>query len=225
MTIEYAEAVSEPLAQRSAVVSRRGGAVRVPVQPFPAVARSQGVEMSCGQDEPMTPEAEPRTRTTRDRDTADFEAFVHARLPHLLKFGRALAGDEERGADLVQDALERTFMRWSMVRDGDPEGYIRRAMVNRSISVWRKLHREQPLTALQEPQQTDRPRDHELLDAVRQLPARQRAVIALRYYEDLTEPQTAVVLGCSIGTVKSQSSRAMATLRTQLPTFADREEM
>lgn len=173
----------------------------------------------------MTPEAEPRTRTTRDRDPADFEAFVHARLPHLLKFGRALAGDEERGADLVQDALERTFMRWSKVRDGDPEGYVRRAMVNRSISVWRKLRRERPLTALPEPHETDRPRDHELLDAVHRLPARQRAVIALRYYEDLTEPQTAAVLGCSVGTVKSQTSRAMATLRTQLPTFADREEM
>ena len=75
-------------------------------------------------------------------DTEAFDAFVRARLPHLLRFGRALTGDEHAAADLVQDALERTLMRWSKVTSEDPEGYVRRAMVNRSISVWRKLARE-----------------------------------------------------------------------------------
>lgn len=164
-------------------------------------------------------------RDADDRDDAAFAAFVEARLPHLLKLGRALAGDEQRGADLVQDALERTLLRWRRV--DDPEAFVRRAMVNRSVSVWRKVRRERPLTdrlAGAESARPDRPFDHELLAAVRRLPPRQRAVIALRYYEDLTEAQTADVLGCSVGTVKSQANRAMAVLRAQLPTFADREE-
>lgn len=162
--------------------------------------------------------AKPRTART----DADFETFVAARLPHLLKLGRALAGDEHRGADLVQDALERTLLNWSRV--DDPDAYVRRAMVNRSVSVWRKLRRERPLPEHEETgsPREDRPHDHELFAAVRRLPPRQRAVIALRFYEDLTEARTAEVLGCSVGTVKSQSSEAMTKLRALLPTFADR---
>ncbi|WP_182376497.1 SigE family RNA polymerase sigma factor [Nocardioides sp. WS12] len=164
-------------------------------------------------------------RSADERDDAAFAAFVAARLPHLLKLGRALTGDDQRGADLVQDALERTLLRWKRV--DDPEAFVRRAMVNRSVSVWRKVRRERPLTDRGDggPSAADRPFDHELLAAVRRLPPRQRAVIALRYYEDLTEAQTAEVLGCSVGTVKSQAHRAMAALRVQLPTFADREEL
>ncbi|WP_242530230.1 SigE family RNA polymerase sigma factor [Nocardioides aromaticivorans] len=157
-----------------------------------------------------------------DRDDAAFDAFVAARLPHLLRLGRALTGDEQRGADLVQDALERALVRWR--RLDEPEAFVRRAMVNRSISVWRKVRRERPLEALDDTAVHDRPADHELLAAVRALPARQRAVVALRYYEDLTEVQTAEVLGCSVGTVKSQANRAMLALRRQLPTYADRQE-
>ncbi|WP_418058960.1 SigE family RNA polymerase sigma factor [Pimelobacter simplex] len=161
-----------------------------------------------------------------DRDDAAFDAFVAARLPHLLKLGRALSGDEQRGADLVQDALERALPRWRKL--DDPEGFVRRAMVNRSISVWRKVRRERPLPQTSDSptraSHRDRPHDHELFAAVRRLPPRQRAVIALRYYEDLTEAQTADVLGCSVGTVKSQAHRALAVLRDQLPTFADLEE-
>lgn len=173
------------------------------------------------------PRRGPAERSADERDDAAFAAFVEARLPHLLKLGRALAGDEQRGADLVQDALERTLLRWKRV--DDPEAFVRRAMVNRSVSVWRKVHRERPLTDRVDAEsdrsdRSDRPFDHELLAAVRRLPPRQRAVIALRYYEDLTEAQTAELLGCSIGTVKSQAHCAMAALRIQLPTFADREE-
>jgi RNA polymerase sigma-70 factor (sigma-E family) len=164
----------------------------------------------------------PATRAASDeRDDEAFSNFVAARLPHLLKLGRALAGDEQRGADLVQDALERTLLRWRRVED--PDAFVRRCMVNRSVSVWRKVRREHPFTDLPEPARSDRPRDHELLAAVRTLPPRQRAVIALRYYEDLTEAQTAEALGCSVGTVKSQANRAMAALRVQLPRFADLE--
>ena len=159
-----------------------------------------------------------------DRDDAAFDAFVAGRLPHLMRLGRALTGDEQRGADLVQDALERALVRWR--RLDDPEAFVRRAMVNRSISVWRKVRRERPLAPATDRDRAhhDRPPDHELLAAVRALPPRQRAVIALRYYEDLTEAQTAEVLGCSVGTVKSQANRAMLALRQQLPTFADTGE-
>ncbi|MER7608267.1 SigE family RNA polymerase sigma factor [Nocardioides sp. NPDC127503] len=164
----------------------------------------------------------PRASGASVRDDAAFTEFVTARLSHLLKLGRVLAGDDQRGADLVQDALERTLLNWSKVHD--PEAFVRRTMANRSVSVWRKLHRERPLAELREPVGTDRPADHELLAAVKRLPPRQRAVIALRYYEDLTEAQVAEVLGCSVGTVKSQAHRAMTTLRAQQAAFADREE-
>lgn len=146
-------------------------------------------------------------------DTEAFDAFVRARLPHLLRFGRALTGDEHAAADLVQDALERTLVRWSKITSDDPEGYVRRAMVNRSISVWRKLRLERLTDHPPSPSYDDPERDDVLLDALRTLPPRQRAVIALRYYEDLTETQTAATLGCSVGTVKSQASSAMAKLR------------
>jgi RNA polymerase sigma-70 factor (sigma-E family) len=165
----------------------------------------------------MATALEPGKKVSRMReDTEAFDAFVRARLPHLLRFGRALTGSEHAAADLVQDALERTLMRWSKITSVDPEGYVRRAMVNRSISVWRKLGRErltdEPTQQVHEDAQPDRA----LLDALRRLPPRQRAVIALRYYEDLTEARTAAVLGCSVGTVKSQSSAAMTRLRTHL---------
>ncbi|MFJ2758942.1 SigE family RNA polymerase sigma factor [Nocardioides sp. NPDC087217] len=156
------------------------------------------------------------------RDDAAFTEYVTARLPHLLKVGRALAGDEQRGADLVQDALERTLLHWRNVRD--PDAFVRRAMVNRSVSVWRKQRRERPLTEMREPVGSDRTPDHDLLEAVRRLPPRQRAVIVLRYYEDITEAQTAEALGCSVGTVKSQAHQAMKALRAELSNYADREE-
>ena len=155
-------------------------------------------------------------------DTESFDAFVRARLPHLLRFGRALTGSEHAAADLVQDALERTLMRWSRVTSEDPEGYVRRAMVNRSISVWRKLGRERLTDEVPTRTHLDPERDDALLDAMRSLAPRQRAVIALRYYEDLTEAQTAAVLGCSVGTVKSQSSSAMPRLRVLL---GEKEEL
>jgi len=149
----------------------------------------------------------------------EFDAFVRARLPELLRFGRALTGSEHAAADLVQDALERTLLQWDRLqRRDDPEGYVRRAMVNRNISVWRKLRRERLADDLPDAGHDPTPDDPDRATwrAVASLPPRMRAVIALRYYEDLTEAQTAAVLGCSVGTVKSQASKAMAKLRTTL---------
>jgi RNA polymerase sigma-70 factor (sigma-E family) len=149
-----------------------------------------------------------------DRDA--FDAFVRARLPHLLRLGRALTGSEHAGADLVQDALERSLVRWSRIESDDPEGSVRRVMVTRNISAWRRVRRERLTAQVPETSYADPQADPSLWAAMAQLPPRQRAVIALRYYEDLTEAQTAELLGISAGTVKSQASRAMARLRELL---------
>lgn len=154
----------------------------------------------------------------REQEKAAFDAFVRARLPELLRFGRALTGSQDSAADLVQDALERTMLAWSRIEQrGDPEGYVRRIMVNRNISIWRKFGRERPTDVVYDRGVDDQHFDTDLWRALQQLPARQRAVIALRYYEDLSEADIARTLGCSIGTVKSQASKGMAKLRQLVP--------
>lgn len=152
----------------------------------------------------------------RGREESGFDDFVRARLPHLLRFGRALTGSEHAGADLVQDALERTLLHWSSVDQSNPEPYVRRVMVNRHISLWRKWRHEQPAASPRDSGYDDQVADPDLWVALRRLAPRQRAVIALRYFEGLTETQTAEVLGCSIGTVKSQAHDAMGRLRSML---------
>jgi RNA polymerase sigma-70 factor (sigma-E family) len=147
-----------------------------------------------------------------------FDAFARSRMSELLRFGHVLTGDPHGAADLVQDALERTVLAWPRIlRKDDPEGYVRRVMVTRQVSVWRRLRRERLVS---DPPDTpyDEPAGHDaaLWQELGALPPRQRAVLVLRYYEDLTEAQTAEILGCSVGTVKSQSSRALARLRQRV---------
>jgi RNA polymerase sigma-70 factor (sigma-E family) len=157
-----------------------------------------------------------QTQATVDRPTrAGFASYVDARLPHLIKFGCALTADEHAAADLVQDALERALLHWSRIQ-GDPEPYVRRIMVNRSISIWRKFGRERATDHVPEQPVDDSRHDEALFAALRLLPPRQRAIIALRYLEDLTEAEVAQVLGCAVGTVKSQSNSAIAKLRIVL---------
>jgi RNA polymerase sigma-70 factor (sigma-E family) len=154
-----------------------------------------------------------------DAERDGFDAFVHARLSALLRFAHALTGDPHTAADLVQDALERTGLRWDRIeRQGDPEGYVRRAIVNGRTSRWRK-HRRETLVECVPDRRTsyDAPHhDEQLWQLLATLPPRQRAVLVLRYYEDLSEAQIAATLGCAPGTVKSQSSKALAKLRGQL---------
>lgn len=156
-----------------------------------------------------------QTQSVARATHADFASYMAARLPHLVKFGCALTADEHAAADLVQDALERALLRWPRIH-GDPEPYIRRIMVNRSISIWRKFGRERATDRLPERPVEDSGHDEALFAALRRLPPRQRAVIALRYLEDLSEVEAARVLGCAVGTVKSQSNSALARLRTLL---------
>ena len=153
-----------------------------------------------------------------DQATAEvFDAFVRARHTALLRYGLVLTGDPHSAADLVQDALERTGLAWSRVRQqGDPEGYVRRVMANRNISTWRRLRRERLVDVLPEQVHEDLPRDDVLWNALARLPNRQRTVLALRYYEDLSEAEIARVLGIAPGTVKSQASKGIASLRAAI---------
>jgi RNA polymerase sigma-70 factor (sigma-E family) len=153
---------------------------------------------------------------TLDRDTA-FSAFVATRSRHLLQAAYLLTGDPHRAEDLLQTALTRCYLRWDRI-EGDQEGYVRRALVNAHIDWWRRRPwREEPTDELPEVQLSDTTNDLAVRDAVltalATLSRRQRAVVVLRYYEDLSEAEIAAVLGCSPGTVKSAASRAMAKLR------------
>ncbi len=153
---------------------------------------------------------------------AGFDDFARARLPDLLRFGRVLTGSDEAAADLVQDALERTLLAWPRLHQrDDPVAYVRRVMVNRNISIWRRLRRETVTDEVPDAGYDDQHRDHEVWRALQSLPARQRAVLALRYYEDLSEAEIARVLGCAPGTVKSQASKGIAKLRRHLAEPSD----
>lgn len=163
----------------------------------------------------------------RSDDEEVFDEFVRARMPELLRFGHVLTGNPDAAADLVQDALERTLNAWPRVRNrDDPEGYVRRTMVNRNVSIWRKRRREHLVDDLPEQPHHDHPEpfDEELKQALATLPPRQRSVIVLRFAEDLSEQQVAELLGCSVGTVKSQTHKALQKVRARLPQQDQQED-
>jgi len=155
------------------------------------------------------------------RAEAEFTEFMHARWPRLVRLGYGLTGDPGLAEDLAQTALARAFASWPRVRRaGDPDAYVRRIMVNANISRFRKRRvREQvmdlPLETLPHPVDATRQHDDRsaLMAALTSLPQGQRAVVVLRYWMDMTEAEVAATLGCSVGNVKSQASRALAKLR------------
>ena len=163
-----------------------------------------------------------RTDHAMDRDDErDFEAFVRERGPVLLRTAYLLVGDRGQAEDLLQDVLEKTYPRWRRIRRGDDPGvYVRRALVNGATSRWRRRQarvRELPLGPGADRAGSDGATQYDdrdlLLRALATLPARQRAVLVLRYWEDLSEADTAAALGCSVGAVKSHGSRGLARLR------------
>lgn len=153
-------------------------------------------------------------------DTAEFDHFVVARSQALLQTAYLLVRDEALAEDLLQTALTKAWFAWERI-DGDPERYIRRILATTAASWWRRRwHRELPTATLPERRTADgreaddgAGRDQDLWGAVGRLPARQRAVVVLRYLEDRTEAETADLLGCSVGTVKSQCFKALEKLR------------
>lgn len=147
-------------------------------------------------------------------DEAEFDAFVVARSQALLRTAYLLTQDEGLAEDLLQTALTKSWFAWRRI-DGPPEAYVRRVLVTTSASWWRRRWSgERPTETLPERAvAVDQAGDQDLWDAIGHLPPRQRAVIVLRYLEDRTEVETAELLDCSVGTVKSQASKALAKLR------------
>lgn len=147
-----------------------------------------------------------------------FSEFVSARWSSLYRTAYLLTGDRHEAEDLLQTALANTFVAWGRIRDrGATEAYVRRAMVNQASRGWRRRDRVVLTDAVPDPGHDGGLAliaDHAVLwRAVCALPPRMRAALVLRYYEDLSEAETAEVLGCSLGSVKSQTHHALRRLR------------
>jgi RNA polymerase sigma-70 factor (sigma-E family) len=153
-------------------------------------------------------------------DRAQFEQYVLARRPALVRTAYLLCGDMHLAEDLVQTALVKAVGHWRRIGD-HPEPWLRKVIVNDHISRWRRHKGREHLTVVVPERQADgAERDLDLWAALARLAPRQRAVVVLRYYEDLTEAETARVLGIGVGTVKSQHRDAIARLRELVPALA-----
>jgi RNA polymerase sigma-70 factor (sigma-E family) len=151
----------------------------------------------------------------------EFTDFVVERTHALFRVAYALTGQQQAAEDLLQGALTKAAMRWSRI-SVNAEAYVRRIMYHDHISIWRRMsrRRESPVAILPDCGVSDATSETVLRLTLRQavlsLPPRQRAVVVLRYLEDLSEREVADMLGCSQGTVASQASRALARLRTAI---------
>lgn len=150
----------------------------------------------------------------------EFTAFVNERGAALLRVAYALAGNQHAAEDLLQNALAKAYARWPRIR-GDAEPYVKRILYHDQVSGWRRRARRAEVPVAELPEQAAAGPDSELrlllLDALRALPPRQRAVLTLRYLEDLSVEQTAALLGCRAGTVASQTAKGLARLRQLVP--------
>ncbi len=166
----------------------------------------------------------------RPADEDEFRAFVETRWHALVRVAYLLTGDAGRAEDLVQTALVQVHRHWRRIERADGhDAYVHRPLVNLNVSWWRRRRVAEDLVD-EVPERADAgaydlpPRDHaqaqadrdELARALLTLPPRMRAVVVLRYYEDVSEADCAALLGCSVGTVKSQSSRGLERLRVAL---------
>jgi RNA polymerase sigma-70 factor (sigma-E family) len=157
-------------------------------------------------------------------DEATFREFVASRQGALSRVAYLLTGDHHAAEDLVQSALIKTARHWRRVSTlASPEAYLRRAIYHEHVSAWRK-HRGAELTVAETPEPPSAPdvadaavRALVLRQALARLTPRQRAVLVLRYFEDLSEADTAAVLDCTVGTVKSQTHHALGRLRALAP--------
>lgn len=165
--------------------------------------------------------------SARDTVEEEFREFVAARSAALLRTAYLLAEDWGTAEDLLQTALTKTYLAWKRLGELEAvEPYARRVLVNTATSWWRRRwHGERPTEVLPEPAAPDEIEKQLERDAlwrhVRALPVRQRAVLVLRFYEDLSEAQTAAMLNIAPGTVKSQTFRALNTLRQRLRAEAE----
>jgi RNA polymerase sigma-70 factor (ECF subfamily) len=153
----------------------------------------------------------------------DFRDYVVARTPTLLRTAYLLTGDRGEAEDLLQEALFRLSKAWRRVSESESlDAYVRRTMVNLCVSRWRR-RRVRTVTVAAVPElQGAGDADHvsdrdEIWRALAMVPPRMRAVLVLRFYEDLSEADTAAVLDCAVGTIKSQTARGLVKLRNALP--------
>jgi RNA polymerase sigma-70 factor (sigma-E family) len=153
----------------------------------------------------------------------EFHGFVMSRWPRLMRTAFLLTGEQHAAEDLVQSSLERAYASWRKVSAAeDPDAYVRRVLINAHARRHRRKLKEY-LSARDDVQEFETPDRGDpmgraedrtmLLRALAGLPARQREAVVLRYWEDLTETQTAVAMGCSVGTVKSNTAKGIAKLR------------
>jgi RNA polymerase sigma-70 factor (sigma-E family) len=177
----------------------------------------------------------PPSAELAEAQTPSFDDFVATRSRALWRSAWLLTGDAQKAEDLLQTALVKVWRRWPKVaKDGSVEAYARRALVTTYTDWWRrKWTGEVPTEVLPERERASvgavegsdlAATRHDLVEALARLSRGQRAVVVLRYFEDLTEVETAAALGCSVGTVKSQHSRAMAALRSSPLLSNDNEE-
>jgi RNA polymerase sigma-70 factor (sigma-E family) len=159
----------------------------------------------------------------------DFTEFVRGRSTALLRTAVLLTGgDRGQAEDLLQGVLERMYVRWRRIRES-PEAYARKSLVHAAVNRSRGRRRRPELPLLEPDAAVATAHDattsvderDQLVRSLLTLPPRQRAVLVLRYFDDLSELDTAAALGCSVGTVKSSASRGLARLREQLPNDRD----
>jgi RNA polymerase sigma-70 factor (sigma-E family) len=164
---------------------------------------------------------------------ASFEEFVEQRGEALLRFALMLSGNRHAAEDLVQSVFARAYPRWSRITSVEwPEAYVKAAIVNEHLSWWRRRSSGEVPVAMDggrvggvtgDPAAAQASRDA-AWELLARLPRRQRAVLVLRYYEDLSDGEIAAVLGCTPSTVRSQAARALSALRAAVPTM-DREAL
>lgn len=171
-----------------------------------------------------------RRTPVSDPLAAEFDEFVRARTPSLIRSAYLLTGDQYLAEDLVQTALARTHRAWRRLYDtGNAEAYTRKVMYNAQVSWWRRHRIIESLPGLVPEPRRARPDDYAerstlrlaLRAALLKLTPSQRAVLVLRFFEDRSEAQTAELLGVSVGTVKSQTSKALARLRRVAPELSE----
>ncbi|GII85470.1 RNA polymerase sigma24 factor [Sphaerisporangium siamense] len=156
-----------------------------------------------------------------EEDEAAFDEFLAARSTALLRTAILVCGASAHDAeDLAQGALEKVYRHWPRIRHDNPEAYARKIVVNAAISRSRRRRVIQEITFARPPDTPAPESDPDLrgvlIEELRRLPARMRAVVVLRYWEDMSEAETAAMLGCSAGTVKSQAARGLARIRERM---------
>ena len=163
----------------------------------------------------------------RDEVDPDFAGYVVSRQRRLVRAAYLVCGDEHLAQDLVQQALTKLALRWNRLRDGNPDAYVNRILYRDAVSWWRRIRRERLVGEVGEvgdgPARGsgDEAERMDVRRALMTLTPRQRAVLVLRYFEDLTEAETADQLGVTLGTVKSQSHVALNKLRAVMGEHAE----